>query len=129
MNGASPVLPVHLLDIVAARRNPSLILSKPAFTFRARGIYRLALENHCNRSTVIRSSERETMNLAGAKRQVMISMMRRSELRLTAATAQGEMKTMDLPSGVGLSSPSQRESIHGSIFKGLAVASGCICST
>jgi hypothetical protein len=81
MNGASPVLPVHLLDIVAARRNPSLILSKRTLTFRvrARSVYQ---------------------HSAGAKRQVMISMMWRRELRLTAATAQGEMKTMD-PRPVG----------------------------
>jgi len=110
MNGASPVFHFHLLDIVAARRNPSLILSKPAFTFRAR------TRSVCQHAAV-------------AKRKLMISMTGRREFRLTAATAQGEMKTMDLPSGMGLSSPSQRESIHGSIFKVLAVALGRIRST
>jgi hypothetical protein len=33
MNGASPVLPVHPLDIVAARKNPSLILAESGAMF------------------------------------------------------------------------------------------------
>jgi hypothetical protein len=33
MNGASPILPIHLFNIVAARKNPSLILAECASPF------------------------------------------------------------------------------------------------